>query len=56
MPWHDLYFTVDVLAKMDTPAIGLALIVGGAAFLCSGLIFLLLPTGRIKVEQSSAPQ
>jgi hypothetical protein len=30
---------------MDTHAIGLALIVGGAAFLCSGLIFL-LPTGR----------
>jgi len=34
-----------VLVKMDINAIGLALIVGGAAFLCSGLIFL-LPTGR----------
>jgi hypothetical protein len=30
---------------MDTDTIGVALIVGGAAFLCSGLIFL-LPTGR----------
>jgi hypothetical protein len=30
---------------MDTNAIGLALIVGATAFLCSGLIFL-LPTGR----------
>jgi hypothetical protein len=48
MPWHDLYFT-------DTHTIGLALIVGGAALLCSCLTFL-LPTRRNKVEQSSAPQ
>jgi hypothetical protein len=37
---------------MDTHAIGLALIVGGAAFLCSGLIFL-LPAGR-KLSSSEA--
>jgi len=37
---------------MDTDTIGVALIVGGAAFLCSGLIFL-LPTGR-KVSSTQA--
>jgi hypothetical protein len=31
---------------MDIDTIGIALIVGGFAFLCSGLIFL-LPTGRM---------
>jgi hypothetical protein len=31
--------------EMDIDTIGVALIVGGLAFLCSGLIFL-LPTGR----------
>jgi hypothetical protein len=36
---------------MDIDTIGVALIVGGLAFLCSGLIFL-LPTGRTSQEAS----
>ena len=36
---------------METSALGLALIVGGAAFLCSGLVFLPTPQCHSSIEE-----